>query len=153
MENEEIYSLLKQGEILEVEKAINSVRLKDKNILILTELLVIFHDEVNSNSIHTVFDYSTDFEELSRHYIRTKLLLRRLEFDMPPEYLDEFYDYCENTGVSIPMLCRMIRVNVLYKEKVCLGLSQLYGDKKGKDSMEYGFYKKLSKCVMEGGGK
>jgi hypothetical protein len=147
MENEEIYDLLKQGEILEVENALNSVKKWDKKITILVNLLEIFHDEVNCEVKRTVFDYSTDIDELSKHYTRTKLMLRRIEFDMPHVYIDEFYNYCEYNGVSMCMLNHIILRNIFYKKKVCLGLADLYGEKKGMDSWEREFYIKFSESV------
>jgi hypothetical protein len=147
VKNEEIYDLLKKGEILEVENALLTAEKCDKKLLILVNLLEIFHDEVNCEVKRTVFDYSTDIDELVKHYTWTKLMLRRIEFDMPHEYIDEFYDYCENNGVSMCMLNNMIQKNIIFKKKVCLGLADLYGEKKGSDSWEREFYIKFSERV------
>jgi hypothetical protein len=147
--NDEIYSLLRQGEILEVESALHSVKKWDKKLIILSNLLEIFHDEVNCEVKRTVFDYSTDIDELVKYYTWTKLMLRRIEFDMPHVYIDEFYDYCENNGVSMCMLNNMINKNIFFKKKVCLGLADLYGEKKGSDSWEREFYIKFSERVED----
>lgn len=136
MDNDNIYSLLRQGEILEVEKALKSSRHIDKKLLILNNLLVIFRNEVADGVERTVFDYSTDIDELVAHYTRTKLMLRRIEFDMPNEYIDEFYKYCEDNGVSFHMLSSMVMKNVIDKKKVCLGLLYLYSEKKGEQSVD-----------------
>jgi hypothetical protein len=149
MENEEIYDLLRQGEILEVDKALREDRKWDKKLFILANLMEIFNDEVNCDVQRTVFDYSTDIDELAKHYTWTKLMLRRIEFDMPHVYIEEFYDYCENNGVSMCMLNHMILKNIFYKKKVCLGLADLYGEKKGNNSWEREFYIKFSERVEE----
>jgi hypothetical protein len=149
MENEEIYSLLRQGEILEVEKAFESVKKWDNNLYILLNCVEVFHDEVTYNVEHTIFDYSTDIDELYKHYTKTKLLLRRFEFDLPKVYQDEFYEYCEHNWVSIWLIRNMISKSIIFKEKVCLRLAGLYGDKKGKDSLEYAFYFLLSNSLEE----
>jgi hypothetical protein len=150
MEYDKIYDLLRQGEILEVEKALKSVQHYDEKSLILSNLVVIFRNEVSNNMPHTVFDYSTDIDELSDHYTRTKLMLRRIEFDLPKEYIDEFYEYCEYNGVSFCMLLSMIMKNVINKEKVCLGLASLYREKKGEQSFEAQSFLSLYQYITKG---
>jgi hypothetical protein len=149
MEDEKIFDLLKQGEILEVEKALKSVYRRNEKIIILQRLVDIFHDEVDEDVPRTVFDYSTDMDELSQHFTTTKLLLRRIEFDMPQEYISEMYDYFENNGVSVCMLKSIIMVNIFNKRKVCMGLEKLYSEKKGIQSAEAVYFGNLNKNIEE----
>jgi hypothetical protein len=143
MVNDDIYSLLKQGEILEVEKALNEIVLTQEWQLVLKELIAIFREEVEGNVSRSVFDYSTDIDELTKHFNKTKLLLRRMDFDVPWEYMEEFYEYCEDMGVSVYMLSHMVKINMYNKEKVCDGLVRLYMEKKGAMSTQAQYFLKL----------
>jgi hypothetical protein len=150
MDNEEtIYALLRQGEILEVEKALKSLRVMNEKLLILDKLTKIFRNEVNGNSKKTVFDYSTDIDQLSQHYTKTKLLLRRIDFDMPRVCINEIYEYFEDNMVSVYMLEEMVKTNMVNKVKVCMGLAELYGGRKGTGSFEAGYFLNL-KNIMGG---
>jgi hypothetical protein len=148
-DNSEIYRLLRQGEILEVEKNLSVLPLFDSNLIVLSRLVEIFHNEVNFESANTIFDYSTDIYELVRHYTKTKLMLRRIEFDMPSEYIDEFYDYCEENNVSVYMLAQFVLTNLDDKKKVCKGLVDLYSGKKGPQSMQAVYFTWLYNQIRE----
>jgi hypothetical protein len=143
----EICRFLKQGEILEVEKALTVMPVGNKKLAILSRLIEIFHNEVPNDVVNTIFDYSTDLDELTRHYTRTKLMLRRIEFGMPYRYIDEFYDYCEENKVSVYMLAQFVLANVFDKEKVCRGLADLYTAKKGVQSTEARYFMGLGNQI------
>jgi hypothetical protein len=140
MEIEKIAALLKQGEILEVEDLLKTMEenKKSKEIIILERLIDIFRSEVSNDIERTVFDYSTDIYELAAHFTKVKLMLRRVEFDMPLEYIDEFYRYCEDTGVSFNMLSLLVMANITpqHRKKVCSGLAGMYERNKGEGYWE-----------------
>ncbi len=146
---ENIYELLKQGEIIKVEEALASVQAWNEKLIILNRLVKIFHTEVESGSEYTVFDYSVNMDVLAEHFTKVKLMLRRIEFDMPKEAINEFYDYCEKNKVSVYMLASMVLINTFYKEKVCKGLIDLYKEKKGQKSGEAEYFANLLKYIRE----
>lgn len=148
-----IYELLKQGEIIKVEDALNSVQEWNEKLIILNRLVKIFRTEVENGAEYTVFDISTDIDKLAEHFTSVKLMLRRLEFDLPKESIKEFYNYCEKNNVSVYMLSSIVLINIFYKEKVCEGLIHLYIDEKGKQSGEAEYFASLLKYIRENGNK
>jgi predicted peroxiredoxin len=66
-----------------------------------------------------------------------------MDFDVPWEYMEEFYEYCEDMGVSVYMLSHMVKINMYNKEKVCDGLVRLYMEKKGAMSTQAQYFLKL----------
>jgi len=116
--NNQAAALLAVGELQKLEYFLSSLKMKTKKLVILANLIKVFHEEVKNNEPFTVFDYSLDLDEVVKHYMVTKLLLRRLDFDLPNEYQEEFYHYCKNTHVSVCFMEHLLKRNVFYPEKV-----------------------------------
>ena len=146
---EKIYELLKQGEIIKVEELLDSVKEWNEKLTILSRLVKIFHIEVQSGAEYTVFDYSVDMDMLVEHFSLVKLMLRRIEFDMPKDAVNELYEYCEKNKVSVYMLASIVFINIFHKEKVCEGLIDLYKEKKGQLSEEAEYFASLLKYIRE----
>jgi hypothetical protein len=79
-------------------------------------------------------------------------MLRRLDFDLPSEYIDEAYSYFEGNDVSIYMLVQMAVKNMTHPKYVCQQLANLYGDKKGIMSKEAQFFQRLVNGGNSNGG-
>lgn len=142
-EKQKIQKLLDQGEILQAEKQIGQVADVDTEILILRCLFEVFHAEVETESVHTVFEHSLDIAELSRWFIRCKLLLRRIDFDLLEKEQEEVLLFAEETGVSECLLAFMILHNMIHKEKVCQRLAEIYREKEGADSRPAAYFEQL----------
>jgi hypothetical protein len=149
MDKEKIRDMLKHGDILAVDKILQSETLNDKSLVILSRLIIIFKNEVNCGIKRAVFDYSTDIDELVNHYNMTKLMLRRIEYDMPSRYIDDAYRYWNETGASVCMLSQMVVTNIIDKEKVSSRLVELYNERTGGQSMETQSFLRLYKFVTE----
>jgi hypothetical protein len=147
MKNEEVYECLKRGEILKVDEMIKTSDLADEKSCVLRILLNVFKVEAANDSDRIVFSYSLDIDKLVSHFEQTKMLLRRIDFDMPEKYIDVIYDYLEATGVTVYFLDQIIQTNMIHKGKVCLVLSGIYAEKKGNECMEaqhfYNMYKRI----------
>ncbi len=143
---EEIRSLVMQGEIIEAEKLLLQLdekwRGKDGNILLI--LIQVFRREVEKGVQRGVFDYSLDPDELTRHFIRLKYYLRRVEFGLPERYQREAYEYCEQTGVSDYLILRILQNNIFYKEQFCRNLARIFAEEEGSGSMRAGLYTQLA---------
>lgn len=103
-------------------------------MVIMERLIQIFHAEVEHDTEVTVFDDSINMEQLAKHFVIVKLLIRRLEFDLPKEYQKEFYDYCQKYKVSEYFLVSILLTNVFERGKVCRRLIKLFEDAEGKNS-------------------
>lgn len=128
----QIQDFLNQGEILKAWKMLLSIEKAGKMdvpLLVLKNLIQVFYAETEHNAEHTVFDASTDLDKLAQHFIRLKLLMRRLEFDLPRQAQEEFYTYCETHHVSEYLLDFILLTNIFKKEQVCEKLMDRYPDK------------------------
>lgn len=128
-EKEQIQQWLNQGEILKAEQALGSVRQMDAELLILNTLLQVFRVEAEQDIAYTVFDVSVDIHALARHFIKVKLLLRRLEFELPQVYQNELYLYCTKKHVSEYLLVSILLTNILHRKQVCRKLVGMFPDK------------------------
>jgi len=110
--------MLATGALDKLEMYLNALNTRTKKLVILVNLIRIFKEEVKNNEPFTVFDYSLNLDELVKHYMVTKLLLRRLDFDMRMEYQEEFYHYCLDTHVSHCFIEHLIAHNMVNRDRV-----------------------------------
>lgn len=129
--NNHAATMLAAGELQKLEYFLSTLKVKNKKLVILENLIEIFHKEVKSNEPFTLFDYSLDLDELVKHYMVTKLLLRRFDFDLPEKYQEEFYYYCMNTQVSVCFMEHLLERNMFYPEKVRAEVMALFEKKDG----------------------
>lgn len=127
--NRQIQEFLDQGEIIKAWEMLLSLEKMDVPLLILKNLIHVFCVETEQNAEYAIFDYSTDIDKLSQHFIRLKLLMRRLEFNLPEQYQEEFYVYCNTHHVSEYLLDFILLTNIFNKEQVCRKLMDRYPDK------------------------
>ncbi|MBQ9766062.1 MAG: hypothetical protein IJW18_07680 [Lachnospiraceae bacterium] len=123
--------LLEVGDIKRLEIFMSSLPKMNKNLVILAHLINIYNEEIKNNAPYTVFDYSLDFKTIVRHYMITKLLLRRFDFDFPKAYQEEFYDYCKATNVSGYFLTHLLKRNIINPDKVQARVAELFRQKEG----------------------
>ena len=142
-EEEKIARLLELGELLAIEQLFSSVKVWTKNLVVLSCLVKVFHIEVENNVEFTVFDYSVKLDELSEHYIRIKLLLRRIEFDLPLQEQEELFTYCCEKQVSVYLLSFILMTNIFHKAKVCRKLIQLFEKEEGKESQRAQYFRQI----------
>lgn len=146
---EKIASLLREGELLEIEEILAKQTNWTANLMILNILIQVFHKEVENNIQPAVFDYSLDFDELVKHFIHLKLLIRRLEFDLPSEYQNELYEYCVQTGVSVCLILSILHNNIFFKTKTCRQIARVFEDAEGEHSPYAVFFRTLSMNLEE----
>ena len=107
-------------------------------------LIRVFRREVEKGISPTLFDVAQNPEELTAHFIRLKLYLRRVEFGLPEKYQDEMYDYCKKMGVSDYLILHFLQHNIFYKEEFCRSMSRLFAKKEGVGSMRANLYAQLA---------
>ena len=146
---EKIAVLLREGELLEIEDILSKQKKWNSNLLILNTLIQVFHKEVEHNIQPAVFDYSLELDELAKHFVRLKLLIRRLEFDLPLEYQNELYDYCTQTGVSVFLILSILQNNIFFKEKTCKQIARVFEDAEGEHSPYALFFRAISMNLKE----
>lgn len=143
---EAVRTFMVQGEILAAEQLLTQLdeqwRGKEGSILLI--LIRVFRREVEKGISPTVFDMSQNPEELTAHFIRLKLYLRRVEFGLPEKYQDEAYEYCKKTGVSDYLILHLLQSNIFYKEEFCRRMSRLFAKKEGVGSMRANLYAQLA---------
>ena len=121
-ETEQIQIFLRQGEIIKAEKALHSLQHMDADLLILDILIQVFHVEIAQD----VFDDSTDIKELAKHFITLKLLMRRLDFELPEEEQNELRTYCSLHHVSAYLLAKILLTNIFHRKQVCRRLIAMF---------------------------
>lgn len=146
-EKEQIVKLLQSGEILGVEQVMENLPKADKELVILGQLIKVFHAEVENNVKYTIFDYSLDISLLTEHFIKLKLLIRRIEFDLLPEFQNELYEYVNKNQVSVYMITSILLTNIFAMEKVCIYLIDLFKKKEGGISDKYNYLVKVLEYI------
>lgn len=131
---EEIQEYLLQGDFVRAEEILHGLSHWDKELTILNLMMKIFRMEVECNAPCTVFDFSLELNELAEHFVKLKLLLRRLDFELPMELQMELYDYCSETQVSDCFLIFLINNNVIHQCRTCQRVAEVYFSREGRDS-------------------
>lgn len=149
VEEGQVEQLLRQGEILQIEQILKKEKKWTVDLTILQCLINVFHNEVRFEESFTIFDYSLELNELKRHFVKVKLLLRRLEFDLPMVDQMELYDYCTETAVSKYLISHIIRNNIFFQEKVCIRVIDIYSKKEGMDSEKTKYFISLLQSLKE----
>lgn len=130
-EEKQIQIYLSQGEIGKAEQTIHSAQKLNANMVIINMLIQIFRLETEKNIPNTVFSVSLDMGVLVKRFITVKLLLRRLEFDLPQRYQRELYAYCRKYKVSEYFLTFILWNNIFKRKKVCMQLAEMFPKKAG----------------------
>lgn len=118
-ERTRIQELLYQKEFKKVEQILYSIQVLDADLLVLMILIQIFYREEKEKIRDTVFSASLEIDTLVKHFIKLKLLLRRLEFDLPKKFQKEVYSYCIEHNVSRCLLAHILINNIFNQKKVC----------------------------------
>lgn len=116
-------------------------------------LFEVFRAEVEMECAHTVFEHSLDITELSKWFIQCKLLLRRIDFDLPEKEQEEIFSFAKKTGVSECLLAFIILHNMIHKEKVCQRLGEIYRKNEGADSRAALYFENLLAEIRNQGPK
>lgn len=131
---EYMQELLSQGDVQQIKEALSHVTDWTKELCVFAIMFDVFCNEAESNIPNSVFDYSLDINELTRHFIQLKLYLRRLDFDLPIENELEIYDYLQETNTSDFMLAYYLNHTIFYPQKVSQKLSDIFLLKEGDQS-------------------
>ena len=142
---EQIQILLKKGELLQIEKILSKAECSSVDITVLKCLVEIFHIEVQYDVAYTVFDYSVDLDELVQHFIKTKLYMRRLEFDLPWNKQKEACQYWLETKVSDEELYYILLTNIFLQKKVCGQLKKIFAEVDGEESLHTQYFKTVER--------
>lgn len=146
-QTDQVRTLLAEGELLKIESVLSQVKKWNKELIVMHVLTQVFRREVENGISPTVFDYSLDLDELVRHFVRLKLYVRRLEFDMPDDLQMELYEYCQQNGVSDYFLLYIIQQNVFSPQKVCWRLCELFARAEGSGSSRSKAYEELAETM------
>ena len=111
-------------------------------MFVIKQLMEIYKTEQKSGQ-NTILDYSTDMNQLIQHFVHLKLLLRRMDFDIPEEYQEEIYTYIKTNHVSDSMIVFIILRNMIDKIKVCTALISMYQSMEGNSSPKIQFYQRV----------
>lgn len=152
MENQRlnmIQNFLREGEILNVERILSEEKEWTKELIILNVLLKVFRKEVEKNVPHTVFDVSLELNELVEHFVHLKVLIRRVEFELPCQYQKELYYYCVNTGVSDYLLLYILHNNIFFKKRFCKNFSRLIAEEEGENSVRSTLWREMAGVFEE----
>lgn len=114
------------GKILKKE-----TRRRTREAALASRLLGIYEEERRAGEKYTVLDGTAAVDEAVSRFTWVKLLLRRLEFDLPKEHWQELYRYCEEQHISVTMLASILRANITCREETCRRLAALYEKNEG----------------------
>lgn len=116
-----------------------------KEEIVCTILSEIYQIEQKHNSIYTVYDIIDGPKPLYEHFVKLKLLLRRIEFDLSEE--SELYVYTEQMHVSEYMMGWIIQHDLIKRQYICAKLAEAYGQKR--NSQKAAYFKKLQAEVED----
>lgn len=103
---------------------IKSLLLSDKdttehdNMLSMTCYLCTVYEKEQAAGGVSLFDKVSTVEELIDRYTRLKFFLRRIDFDMIDDGLEEFYSFITQWKVSSYEMLAAIEFGVVHKDKV-----------------------------------
>ena len=103
---------------------IKSLLLSDKdttehdNMLSMTCYLCTVYEKERATGGVSLFDKVSTVEELIDRYTRLKFFLRRIDFDMIDDGLEEFYSFITQWKVSSYEMLAAIEFGVVHKDKV-----------------------------------
>lgn len=88
------------------------------NTLSMTCYLCTVHEREQEAGQPSIFSKISDIDELIDRYTRLKFFLRRIDFDLLDEGLEDFYTFITQCQISSYELLAAIDFGVVYKEKV-----------------------------------
>lgn len=88
------------------------------NMLSMTCYLCTVHEKEQVAGTESVFDKVSNVEELIDRYTRLKFFLRRIDFDLVDDGLEDFYTFITQWKISSYELLAAIDFGVVHKEKV-----------------------------------
>ena len=112
-----------------LDSKVRDIASKNQRIFILLIMANIAKMEISQNESNVLFKNRTA-DELIRLYQNMVLLLRRIEFDFPGEFLTEIVDYMLSEKISATAVFGIIngaRI-ILQKDKVRNGIMKVLGD-------------------------
>lgn len=136
--------LLSKGNLQKLSEALSNVTNWTKELYVLAVMFDVFCDEAENNVQDSVFDYSTNIDTLTKHFIQLKLYLRRLDFDLPVENQLEIYEYIQRTNTSDFLLTYYLKNNIFYPQKVAKKLSDIFLQKESRHSKRAIIFAKLA---------
>lgn len=117
---EQINILFAEGRYEEVEQLIAANEKKvmnDNDIVTLYYLFPVYKQEKAAGK-QTLFEKTYSVDELLTRYTKLKFYLRRLDFDVLDEGLDDFFAFISENQISVYEIVVAIRYSVVHKEKV-----------------------------------
>lgn len=133
MENtckEQLYTLIEQGQ-LETALAYINQNIKEhqnEEYFVLFYILLNIWSEERQANISDIFSspLGREPEQLLNHYTQIKLYLRRFEYQMPEDILQEAFDYFIQNKVSPQAIYRIAQFACIRSELAFLKLATLY---------------------------
>lgn len=116
----QIDTLFKEGRYEEMEQLIaanEKTAMNDNDIVTLYYLLPVYKQEKAAGK-RTLFEKAENVDDLLQRYTKLKFYLRRLDFDIMDDGLDDFYAFLSENQISVYELVTAIRYSVVHKEKI-----------------------------------
>ena len=117
---EQINTLFAEGRYEEVEQLIAANEKKvmnDNDIVTLYYLFRVYKQEKAAGK-QTLFEKTDNVDGLLTRYTKLKFYLRRLDFDVMDEGLDDFFAFISENQISVYEIVVVTRYSVVHKEKV-----------------------------------
>lgn len=132
---------LSEGDIAQISRELTAEKKESKITALLKCLIRIYYVETENGVENNVFHYSRNLKELTEHYTKIKLLLRRIEYNVGDE--EEFYTYCEVQKVSQYVIAQILLNNIFHAKTVCRKITDNYAKQEGWHSDRVLYYRKL----------
>lgn len=146
---EQIQALLYRGEILEIKELLKDSSVWNQDLLFIKRICSIFELEVKRECAYTILDYSLDLDELIEHFVRIKMLVRRVEMNMPVNYQMELCTYCKEHQVSTICLMAIVEVNMFQKKMTYGRMADIFAQAYGENSPYALYFRGLEKSMEE----
>lgn len=133
--------LLSEGEITRISRELMVEKKESQTTAVLKCLIRIYYAEIENGVENTVFHYSRNLKELTEHYTKIKLFLRRIEYNLGDE--EEFYTYCEIQKVSQYVIAQILLNNIFHAKSVCGKIADAYAKQEGWHSGRVLYFRRL----------
>lgn len=104
-------------EIEQIIRENEKTAMNDNDIVTLYYLFPVYRQERAAGK-PTLFDKAGNVDELLCRYTKLKFYLRRLDFDVMDNGMDEFYTFISENQISLYEIVTALRYSVVHKEKV-----------------------------------
>lgn len=142
-----IEGLLKKRKIELAKKYLGEHGISTAELVMARELLKVYDEEIEAGCKHTILENFSSLSQWKEQYIQLKLLLRRLEYDLPDT--EDFFACICRRQYSVYFIGHLVKTNLFHPKKVSMRLVQEFEKQNGRDCSEAVYFRKMEEELGE----